>query len=256
MLLSVILIVGCIPARPNGNIGKRQRSVGSNLLELPAIKPGEMTTSHLGYTSSFNTSLMIPNWVAYELTAEETRGVVRRPSNSPFQPDPDYRGRQPDRSDYSHSGWDKGHLAPCADMKWSEQAMFESFFFTNVCPQNHDFNEKDWQRLEDRARAIARKKGSVYIVCGPIVTTNEYGRLGKNQVTIPDFFFKAFLCKDATGFHSIAYVMPNQYTGRPVNDFAMSVNELERILDLDLFAHLNDKIEETVEAQLNPEEWR
>lgn len=256
LLLSAILTVSCIPARPNGNVGKQQRPSGASLLELPAVRQGEVITTHSGYISSFNSTLMIPNWVAYELTAEELQGTVKRPSNSPFQPDPDYRGRQPDRSDYSRSGWDKGHLAPCADMKWSEQAMFESFFFTNVCPQNHDFNEKDWQKLEDKARSIARKKGSLFIVCGPIVTENEFGRLGKNQVVIPDYFFKAFLYKDEAGFHSIAYVMPNQYTGKPVNEFAMTVNELEKILGMDLFTRLNDKIEEDVENQMNLADWR
>ena len=110
--------------------------------------------------------------------------------------------------------------------------------------------------MEDKARAVARKKGSVYIVCGPIVTTNEYGRLGRNQVAIPDYFFKALLYKDDTGFHSIAYVMPNQYTGRPVNEYAMTVNELEMVLGIDLFTRLNDRIEEGVEDQMNLDDWR
>lgn len=256
LLLVFALTVGCIPARPNGSPGKQQKPIGASLLELPAVRQGEVITVHIGYTTSFNSTLMIPNWVAYELTAEELQGTVKRPSNSPFRYDPAYSGKQPDRYDYSRSGWDKGHLAPCADMKWSEQAMLESFFFTNICPQNHDFNEKEWQKLEDKARSIARKKGSIFIVCGPIVTTNQYGRLGQNQVAIPDYFFKAFLYKDESGFHSIAYVMPNQYTGRPVNDFAITVNELEQLLDIDLFTRLNDKIEEEVENQMNLVDWR
>ena len=255
LLLCIALTASCIPSRPNGNTGKQQRPTGASMLEIPAARKGEVITVHSGYAASFNSELMIPNWVAYELTKEETYGTVSRPSNSPFQPDPNYHGKQPERRDYSRSGWDKGHLAPCADMKWSEQAMFESFYFTNICPQNHDFNEKDWQKLEDKARTIARKKGSIYIVCGPIVTTNEYGRLGSNQIAIPDYFFKAFLYKDDAGFHSIAYVMPNQYTGRPVNEFAMTVNELEAILGIDLFTRLNDKIEEKVESQMDLADW-
>lgn len=255
LFLSLFISVSCIPARPDGRVETRKRSTGANRLELPAIRQGEVVTTHIGYTTSFNSSSMIPNWVAYELTEEETRGTVGRPSNSPFQPDPSYHGKQPDRRDYSRSGWDKGHLAPCADMKWSEQAMFESFFFTNICPQNHDFNEKDWQKLEDKARSIARKKGSVYIICGPIVTSNEFGKLGKNQVTIPDLFFKALLYRDASGYHSIAYVLPNRHTGQPINDFAITVNELEQILGMDLFTRLNDKIEDKIEDQLNLAEW-
>ncbi len=255
LLACVVLTVSCIPARPTGNTGRDKRAISPSLLELPAVRQGEVITTHAGYATCFNSSLMLPNWVAYELTEEETRGTVPRPSNSPFQQDPAYKGKQPDRKDYSRSGWDKGHLMPCADSKWSEQVMLESFYFTNICPQNHDFNEKDWQKLEDKGRTIARKKGSVFIVCGPIVTVNEFGKLGENQVVIPDYYFKAFLYRDEGGFHSIAYIMPNKYTGRPVNEFAVSVNELEKLLGIDLFTRLNDKIEEGIESQLILEDW-
>ena len=109
--------------------------------------------------------------------------------------------------------------------------------------------------MEEKGRSIARKKGSVFIVCGPIVTVNEFGKLGANQVVIPDYYFKAFLYRDEGGFHSIGYVMPNKYTGLHVNDYAVSVNELEKILGIDLFTRLNDKIEEGIEDQLILEDW-
>ena len=257
-LYYLLFFVSCIPSRPNTANAVNQPSGKTSIIqyELPAISNRKTVVVHAGYTTSFNSNLLIPYWVAYELTDKEVNGTVARPSNSPFQPDPDYQGLQPDRSDYSRSGWDKGHLAPCADMKWSEQAMLESFYFTNVCPQNHDFNEKDWQKLENKARNIARKKGSLYIVCGPLVTTNEYGKIGYNNVTIPDYFFKAFLYKDAQGFHSIAYLMPNKYTGKAVDEFAMSVNDLEKIIGLDLYAQLEDSIEESIESQFSLSDWK
>lgn len=260
LLISVILTVSCIPAQPNGNAGKRQprqqtRPGNATLLELPALRKGEVVTTHAGYSSSFNSAWMIPNWVAYELTAEELQGTYPRPKNSPFQPDPKYRGKQPERSDYSYSGWDKGHLAPCADMKWSEDAMLESFFFTNVCPQNHGFNEGIWQKLEERARRVARKRGSLYIVCGPVVAGNEFGTIGKNKVVIPDAFFKAFLYRDAAGYHSIAYLIPNKNLGSNFNEYALTVNELEKLLGIDLFTRLPDNVEEKVEEQLVFSDW-
>jgi len=250
------LSCSCIPATPNSNNGKKSSHVTSHHLEFPSVSPGEVIISHAGYSASFNSSYLLPKWVAYELTSEEVRGTVKRPRNSPFSQDPSYKGRQPERSDYSCSGWDKGHMAPCADMKWSEQAMVESFYFTNICPQDHSFNERDWQKLEDMGRNVAKSKGSVFIVCGPLVVDNEYGRLGQNQIVIPDAFFKAFLYKDASGFHSIGFLMPNKFTGLPIENYSMSVNELEELIGIDLFARLNDKIEESVESQKNMLDWK
>lgn len=217
---------------------------------------GDVVISHTGYIAGFNCEWLIPNWVAYELTAKELEGTVRRPKNSPFQQDPACGVRQPERSDYSYSGWDKGHMAPCADMKWSEEAMFESFYFTNICPQDHLFNERDWQKLEDFGRDIARSKGAVFIVCGPIVTENKFGKLGPNGVVVPDAFFKAFLYRDYRGFHSIGFIMPNKYTGRRIEESAMSVNEIESVVGIDLFPELDDRIEEAVEGQLELNDWQ
>ena len=224
-------------------------------LEIPAIRDPKSIVVHEGYTASFNSTYMIPNWVAYELTSGELSGDVRRPSNSPFRKDPKYKGKQPKRSDYFHSGWDKGHMAPCADMKWSEKAMIESFYFSNICPQNHDFNAGNWERLEKKARKLARSKDTLYIVCGPIIASNSFGHLGSNHVAIPDSFFKAFLYKDTCGYHSIAYLMPNRQTGKNLNEYSLSVNDLEAIIDLDLFTHLDPVVQDSVESQLVFTDW-
>lgn len=271
-LISIVLVAllscSCIPARPTGNRpapraatpAVQTKSVlqtpsGVSGLEIPAFGNNQNIIKHPGYTSCFNTSYLIPDWVAYELTAQELRGTVKRPKNSLFQPDPSFRGRQPDRFDYSDSGWDKGHMAPCADMKWSDDAMFESFYFTNVCPQNHSMNAGDWQTLEEKARDIANAKGSLYIVCGPIIGRNQYGTIGTQRVVVPDAFFKAFLYKDNSGFHSIAFVMPNEERHHLLKYYALTVNEVEAMTGFDLFFKLSDQVEESVESQLNLADW-
>ena len=247
-IICLLLLSGCFASRTT-------QSTADVMLELPAIAKGESVIYHTGYTASFNSTLLIPNWVAYELTRDEVNGTISRPSNSPFKPDPDYDGPQPSRNDYTRSGWDRGHMAPAADMKWSEQAMLESFYFTNICPQQHNFNAKDWERLEEKARQLAQSKGSLYVICGPIITTNEHGTIGPNQVTVPDSFFKAFLYKDDKGYHSIAYIMPNRQTGQPSSNYALTVNDLEKQIGLDLFTNLKKSIQESVESQLVLTDW-
>lgn len=258
-ILSIRLTVTCIlltMSLSSGTLHAQRLPVDKSLIEMPAVHAQDSIIRHTGYTSNFNTQRMIPNWVAYELTSAELNGQVRRPSNSPFQPDPDFMGPQPDRSDYSYSGWDKGHMAPAADMKWSDMSMYESFYFINVCPQDHDFNAGDWEKLEEKARSIARQNGTLWVTVGPIITESQYGTLGENHVVIPDAFFKAFLMRNAKGeWKSIAFVMPNESTHHALGNYALTVNDLEETTGIDLFTNLEDDIEEQVESQLNLKDW-
>ena len=112
------------------------------LLELPRLevpRSGERMLVHEGFRISYNQSWLIPNWVAYELTKEETRGSVERTDY--FDVDPTLKGRQARFADYSHTGYDRGHMAPAGDMKWSKEAMDACFYLTNICPQNHNLNK-------------------------------------------------------------------------------------------------------------------
>ena len=169
--------------------------------------------------------------------------------------DLDYKERQAMREDYSNTGWDKGHMAPSADMKWSQTAMNESFYLTNICPQNHDLNGKAWHSLEKYVRDWAVKFGSVWVVCGPYVYANSYGAIGARNVVVPDGFFKAVLRFDGKNYRSIAFVFENNSESQPVKSAVVSVNDVEALVGYDLFTNLNDRIEETVEAQASWDEW-
>ena len=222
-------------------------------LELPAISNGDDVVEHLGYTASYNHEWLIPNWVAYELTREELNGTTK--GEESFRWDPDIKGKQAWREDYSGSGWDKGHMIPRADLKWSAKAYSESFFFSNICPQNHDFNAGAWLTTEKMARRIARQYGSVYVVCGPIVTDNKYGTIGEHKVTVPDAFFKAFLINDEGEYSAIGIVMYNSPERQLLKASTMSVDELEEKCGLDLFSSLERTIQDEVESKINWHKW-
>ena len=157
--------------------------------------------------------------------------------------------------DYSNSGWDKGHMAPTADMKWSEQSMYESFYLTNICPQNHTLNERDWLTLEKRVRGWAEEYGSVYVVCGPIVGTNKYGKIGRNRVVVPDAFFKAVMVPEGKSYKTIAFIMMNESEHHTLKEYALSVNKLEEITGMDFFPSLGDREEEIIEDQVDLRSW-
>lgn len=231
----------------------QKANLDETLMELPEISSSDVILVYSGFVVNYNTKRLIPNWVAYELTAEEVNGQVPR-ANS-FSMDLNYKGKQAMREDYSNSGWDKGHMAPAADMKWSDKAMYESFYLTNICPQNHDLNGKDWQTLEKKCREWATKYGKVYIVCGPVVYNNKYGTIGSQKVVVPDSFFKAILAPDGKGYKSIAFVMDNNSSSQPLKSSVVSVNDVELLVGYNLFHNLSDKIEETVESMADLTKW-
>ena len=155
------------------NIQKNNELQTDTSLQIPLGKDLETPISlvplqeqiirHSGYTVSYNKDLKIPNWVSYELTREETKGKEKRGNR--FIADPLVIGPIATNADYTRSGYDKGHMAPAADMKWSPEAMKESFYFSNMCPQHPQLNRRGWKNLEEKIRnwAIADKIGRAHV---------------------------------------------------------------------------------------------
>ncbi|MCQ2284561.1 MAG: DNA/RNA non-specific endonuclease [Bacteroidales bacterium] len=226
---------------------------GNSKLEIPAYTSSEQTIVHTGDTVSYNQKALTPNWVAYELTRDEVAGTVKR--SNEYQEDPAVRGRQATLEDYRGSGWDRGHMAPAADMKWSSKAMTESFFLTNMCPQNNEFNAGAWETTEKMGRRLANTYGKVYIVCGPIYTKNHFGTIGRNKVKVPDAFFKAFLIESNGTYAAIAFVMQNIPGHQDLKASSMTVNDLEKKIGRNLFPNLPDSVEEDVESKIVKKYW-
>lgn len=226
-----------------------------NRIELAKTAKGKAAQiiNHVGYTTSYNSSWLTPNWVAYELTAQEVAGTYPRP-NKPFEPDPMVKGKTAYHRDYSNSGYSRGHMAPAADMKWSEQAMLESFFLSNICPQKAELNSGVWERLENRVRTLARE-ANVYVCCGPIMP-NKPQRIGENQVAVPEKFFKVLCMKRKGKWQAIGFVFPNSACKGSMFDFAVSVDEVEKLTGHDFFYALPDDIEKAIEATCNTKQWQ
>lgn len=249
MLISGI-VVSCDPVTATNCLTANHENY-----EIPEYSQDEDIYHYSGFTSSYNHKTLVPNWVAYELTEDELNGEYDTKSSS-FSRDPNVKGRQASREDYSRSGWDKGHMAPKADLRWSEEAYWESHYFTNVCPQNHEMNAGDWNRLEKAVRRWAKEYGKVWIVCGPIFDKNAYGTIGNAKVNVPDKFFKAILVHANGQWATIAYVMPNSNVHNSLKQYACTVDSLEKVLGRDLFPALDDSIENKIEATLDMSWWK
>ncbi|MCR4681097.1 MAG: DNA/RNA non-specific endonuclease [Bacteroidales bacterium] len=225
-----------------------------DLLEIPVSGNGqpEQIIEHTGFTVSYNSKWREPNWVAYELTRDESYGRVERYDH--FDPDPDVVGVCPEYWDYSDSPYDRGHMAPAGDMKWDKNAMRESFYMSNICPQNHNLNDGDWKLLEQQIWEYARQNGHVYVVCGPIVSDHPK-TIGKHRVAVPDAFFKVLLCKIGGQWQAIGFYFKNRAGSKPLGTYCKSIDQIEQMTGIDFFPKLEDSLEDRIEAQYDRSAW-
>lgn len=203
-----------------------------------------------GYTSSFNATLHIPNYVAYELTRQETQGA--EPRYDKFLRDENVDGC-PTTEDYVGSGYDRGHMAPAADMKWSKRAMQQSFYLTNICPQNHSLNSGGWKRLEEKVRLWADRDSALVVISGPLIE-GKVKRLDSG-VAVPTGFFKVLLAPFAQPMRAIAFVYKNEGGQKVIGKQAVSVDSVEALTGFDFFASLPDSIENKIEKSCDYSEW-
>jgi endonuclease G len=215
-------------------------------IEIPAHSTKDVIICHTGYCLSYDENYKLAKWVAYELTLAETEGVIGR--NDKFKPDPLITHNSVSLEDYKKSGYDRGHLAPAADMKWSEQAMEESFYLSNMCPQDKSFNRGIWKKLEEEVREYAKHNKQIKVVTGPIL---EKGLpvLGPNRVSIPRYFYKALLDYSQPSIKAIAFIMKNEHSELPLSHFVVSVDSLEKLSGIDFFPLLPDEEENKLEKE-------
>lgn len=221
-------------------------------LEIPKLKAKEKLISHVAYSLSYNENHEQANWVAYELTSEETNGTFERTNK--FIVDPLVKTETANDNDYSGSGYDRGHLAPAGDMRWSSTAMSESFFYSNVSPQEPGFNRGIWKRCEDLVRSWALENKVLYIATGPLLTQG-LTTIGRNKVSVPKYYYKVILDYTDPGIKGIGFILPNQSSKEPLQNYAVSIDSVETITGIDFFPQLPDDQESIIESKINLKAW-
>lgn len=247
---------------PLQNAGQKPEIQGqlTSELELPLCneKPGENheIVSHNGFTLCYREEYEQSEWVAYEFTKSELIKASSRSNN--FKADPAISTLSATPEDYTRSGYDRGHLAPAADLSWSTESMNDSFYMSNMSPQAPSFNRGIWKNLEEKVRTWVEKFGTVYVVSGPILEkpASEYKSIGKNQVSVPEFYYKALLAKDEDGkLFAIGFILPNEKSSENIFTFAVPVDEVENRTGLDFFAALPDETENQLERSFSISDW-
>ncbi len=219
---------------------------------LPKGNPTDLILHHTGYSIGYSKTYHIAEWVAYELSAEETRSVVKRTNR--FVPDPLLSSGSATNTDYHRAGYDKGHLAPSADMCYSQQTMAESFYLSNMSPQTPAFNRGIWKQLEEQVRNWAIDEKAVYIVTGPVLTSG-LPTIGPHRITVPKYFYKVILDYTQPELKSIGFIIPNEGSTLPLKHFVVSIDSVEQVTGIDFFYALPDGEEKIIERASDANQW-
>jgi endonuclease G len=216
-------------------------------LEIPKTNADVSIIRHTGFSLLYNEAHEQASWVAYELTREKTAKGVERTDK--FLPDPKVLTGTATNKDYEKSGYDRGHLAPAADMSWSEVAMAESFYFSNMSPQLPGFNRGVWKRVEEQVRLWAVENERIHIVTGPILTEG-LNTIGKNEVSIPNHYYKVILDYTSPNVKGIGFIIPHESSSLSLQHFAVTIDSVEILTGIDFFPSLPDSHEYLIEKTL------
>ncbi|KAI0024705.1 hypothetical protein F4780DRAFT_724665 [Xylariomycetidae sp. FL0641] len=157
--------------------------------------------------------------------------------------------------DYFRSGYDRGHQVPAADARWSQRAVDDTFYLTNMCPQVGDgFNRDYWAHLEDFCRRLTATYPSVRVVTGPLYLPRRDPADGKwyvryevigspPNVAVPTHFYKVVFAEDGQVGGDVAlgaFVLPNAPipNDKPLADFEVPVEAVERASGLEFASKL------------------
>ena len=242
-ILFSLLIQVALYASPTQCIGIYNNDEAPDILNAK-LQPKTKELCYSAFAIIHSGISRTPLWSAEHLTRDSLRKKTKR-SNDFYEEellDNDERARL---SDYSHSGYDRGHMAPSADMP-TKLAQHECFTLANMVPQNSDSNRGIWAAIEHSTRAMAKERGELYVITGPVFTTSTPQRL-KNRVLIPTKIYKAIY--DPTTKKGAAYIIDN-VSGDHYN--TISIMELEQLSGIRFFPSMKPADKETKMHLPNP----
>ena len=207
-----------------------------------------------GFALAHDATTKTPVWVAQRMTPERLVNRVTRTDR--FAADPDLPpGKRAELEDYRGSGYDRGHMAPAADMRWSVQAMEESFYLSNMAPQvGPGMNRGVWAEIESTIRRWVSQRGELFIFTGPILARPSPEKIGPNAVAVPTHFYKVVF--DPVRVETIAFVVPNApHANRKIEEFITSVRDIEARTGLDFLNRINPAVQALIEEVVAPGLW-
>lgn len=229
----------------------RESKKDINEYYLPTSTTGQIV-HHEGYSLSYSEPNEQAEWVAYELKKEHlSKTNFKRPY---FEIDKAVKTKAAHWRNYKKSGYDRGHLCPAGDRKYSKEAHDETFLTSNISPQTHAFNAGVWNRLEQKVRYWARKYDGVFVVTGGVLK-GRMKAIGEEEVSVPNQFYKVLIDSNTGKTKVLAFLLPHKDSSRPLYEYVVSVDEIEKLTGIDFFSELDDATENKLEASSSYKGW-
>ncbi|KAG9476504.1 nuclease EXOG, mitochondrial [Eleutherodactylus coqui] len=218
---------------------------------------GAEVRQYISHALSYDQAKKTPRWVIEHLTKEKIVGLADR-KHCKFKPDPNIPPIfSASNEDYLRSGWSRGHMAPAGDTKYSTEAMAETFYLSNIVPQNYENNAGFWNRFEMYCRELTQRFGDVWIVSGPLTLpvphedgkkTVTYQVIGKDDVAVPTHLYKVILARKEPSDETLAegaFIVPNSPITfqHQLSEYQVPLEILEKVSGLVFFPQV-DKLKE------------
>ncbi|MCG2462705.1 DNA/RNA non-specific endonuclease [Flavobacteriaceae bacterium F89] len=239
---------------PHGST--REETIGPEEIIPAEFLPSSTTgviVDHAYFSLSYDEPYEQAEWVAYMLNRKQlTHDNRKRPY---FVEDPLVKTRSADWRNYKNSGYDRGHLCPAGDRRFSKQAYDETFYTSNISPQNREFNAGVWNRLEQTIRHWANDNKRLFVVTGGVL---EKGlpTIGREQVAVPEYFYKIVAVGPKGSPKVIAFLLPNEESKLPLRHFVVSVDRVEKMTKINFFSALPYEVQEILESKVVLEDWQ
>lgn len=227
--------------------------IGQDNSYLPVGGAFDRVLIQKGYIVGFDDDLKLPEWVAYYLEKSELKAVTKRDDLFQFHPDVPEKFQNSPYS-FRGSGYDRGHMAPSADLCWSVSAMYESFYMTNMAPQLAAFNRGVWKETEELTRNWARHYNGVYVISGSVFQPYTLSMPTGSGVEIPKQFFKIIFREEDS--EAIAFLFENKKLSGNPRKYITNINTIEELTGLDFFSEFEDEKEERIESKSDASKWK
>jgi endonuclease G len=258
-LILASLLIACSSKKTTQKIKasiNRKQETNSTINKIiftpPFIQKGELI-HHTYYNLQYSETYEQAYWVSYKLTPNFINGTTKR--SNKFKPDPLINSQSAQLKDYAHSGYDRGHLAPAGSMNKNTTAMNESFYMSNMSPQNPSFNRGIWKKLETQIRYWTNSSDSLFVVTGPILKNIEK-TIGSNKVAVPKYYYKVLLRFKQNQVNVLGFLLENKPSKAHLRTKAVAIDSIEKVSGIDFNYALNDSIEQLLESNVDLRNWK